>query len=72
MVDHHDAAAGEHPGPGHPARQRGAHRLADGAEQVDAAVAGAPGVVRRVEAGHDLGLRDQRPDATGSVSAAAG
>ncbi len=62
VVDHDDAAPGEHAGPGDPAGQRGAHRLAGGAEQVDAAVAGAPGVVRRVEAGHDLGLRDQRPD----------
>ena len=61
VVDHHDAATGEHPGQGHPARQRGAHRLPDGAEQVDAAVAGAPGVGRRVEAGDHLGLGQQRP-----------
>ena len=50
VVDHHHAAAGEQPGEGDLAGEGGADPLAGGAEQVHAAVTGAPGVVGRVEA----------------------
>ena len=63
VVDHDDAAAGEQAGEGDLAGERGVDLLAGGAEQVDAAMAGAPRVVGRVEALDDLGLGPQRPHA---------
>ena len=61
MVDDDHAASGEQAGEGHASGERGVDPLAGGAEQVHAAVAGAPRVVGRVERLHDLGLGAQRP-----------
>lgn len=63
VIDHDDAATGQDPSPGDRAGQRGPHRLARRAGEVDAPMARAPGVGRRVEAGHDRRLRREGPDA---------
>ena len=60
------------PGLGDRAGQRGQHRLAGRAEQVDAPVARAVGRVGRVEAADHLGLGLQRPDARPGPRGAAG
>jgi hypothetical protein len=63
VVDDHHPPPGQPAGEGDPAGQRGQDRLADRAEQVDAAVARAVGGGGRVEPADDRGLGLQRPDA---------
>jgi hypothetical protein len=61
-VVHDDhATAGEHPGVSHSPTQGCADGLSDVTEQVDTAVAGAVGRVRRVEPLHHLRLGLERP-----------
>ena len=63
VVDHDHTTPRDRAGEGDGARQRRAHRLAHGAEQVHASVTRPPGRGGRVEAGDDLGHRVQRPHA---------
>ncbi len=61
VVDDDHATSRDGAGERHPPGQRGAHPLTDTTGQVDAAVARAVGVGRRVEGAQDLGLWLERP-----------
>ena len=69
VVDHHDAATGEGAGEADPAGERGVDRLPHPSDEVDAAVAGAPPGLGRVEAGRHLRARLERPHPVGGSAA---